>query len=184
MDRIKNEFGILHYVNIKNEKTFVHEKQGNNFAYFRKILIDTKKMVLDLSNTQYAVFAKESTIESLLESEKCTFNFKIQLDLQETVFKFKDGKKFAHFDLENQLDGSGLFIPIEIDRDELIKHYQFAYDYAPKMWLDEKQDDPWFPSTLEFFLENTMPENTSGLLTATTKEPLTDPYQKLQFFNG
>jgi hypothetical protein len=52
------------------------------------------------------------------------------------------------------------------------------------MWLDEKPDDPWFPSTLEFFLENTMPENTSGLLTATTKEPLTDPYQKLPFFKG
>jgi hypothetical protein len=45
------EFGYLHYVIIKNEKTFVHEKQSNNFAYLRKILIDTKKMVLDLSNT-------------------------------------------------------------------------------------------------------------------------------------
>jgi hypothetical protein len=51
MDRMKAEVGYLHYVNIKNEKTFVHEKQSNNFAYLRKVLIDTKKMVLDLSNT-------------------------------------------------------------------------------------------------------------------------------------
>jgi len=51
MDRMKVEVGYLHYVNIKNEKTFVHEKQSNKFAYLRKVLIDTKKMVLDLSNT-------------------------------------------------------------------------------------------------------------------------------------
>jgi hypothetical protein len=51
MDRMKVEVGYLHYVNIKNEKTFVHEKQSNNFAYLRKVLIDTKKMVLDLSDT-------------------------------------------------------------------------------------------------------------------------------------
>ena len=51
IERMKAEVGYLHYVNIKNEKTFVHEKQSNNFAYLRKVLIDTKKMVLDLSDT-------------------------------------------------------------------------------------------------------------------------------------
>jgi hypothetical protein len=45
-----------------------------------------------------------------------------------------------------------LKVPVEIDRDELLLKYQFAYDHAPKMWLNEKPDDPWFPSTLEFFL--------------------------------
>lgn len=52
------------------------------------------------------------------------------------------------------------------------------------MWLDEKPDDPWFPSTLHFFLEETVPENTRGKLQATTKQPLSDPYEKLPFFHG
>ena len=120
---MKAEVGYLHYVNIKNEKTFVHEKQSNNFAYLRKGLIDTKKMVLDLSDTQSAVFARESTKESLLESETCKFNFYAHIDLEGTVFRFKGGNKFTQVDLENQTDGSGLLLPVEIDRDALIQQY-------------------------------------------------------------
>lgn len=95
MDRVQAEFGQAHYVNIKNEQTFVHEKQSNSFAYLRKVLIDTKNMVLDFSDTQFAVFARESSTLSLLESETCTFDFYVQIDLEGTLFKFKDGKKSA-----------------------------------------------------------------------------------------
>ena len=45
-----------------------------------------------------------------------------------------------------------LKVPVEIDRDELLLKYQFAFYNAQKMWFDEKPDDPWFPFTLGFFL--------------------------------
>ena len=77
-----------------------------------------------------------------------------------------------------------LKVAVEIDRDELLTKYAFAYDHAPKMWLDEKPDDPWFPSTLEYFLNYTMPANTDGRMLATTKETMTGPYEKLPFFHG
>jgi len=81
-------------------------------------------------------------------------------------------------------------IRLDIDRDELIKKYQFVWDYAPKMWLNENPTDTgheglgYFPSSVEDFIDKTKGENVNGRLILTTEEPLTDPYQKLDWFHG
>ena len=71
-----------------------------------------------------------------------------------------------------------------------MEKYQFVYDYAPIMWLDENVDDTglegygWFPSSTEFFLNYTVGENVDGRLILTSEEPLTKPYQHLDWFHG
>lgn len=67
-----------------------------------------------------------------------------------------------------------------------MEKYQFIYDYAPRMWLNEDPENPWFPSTLDFFLRNVQPENLNGEVNTFTVEPITseDPYVIYDFFHG
>lgn len=57
IQRTQSDIGYEHYVAFKNENTFVHDQLNGNFVYLRKALLNTKKMVLDLSDTTYGVFA-------------------------------------------------------------------------------------------------------------------------------
>lgn len=63
-------------------------------------------------------------------------------------------------------------IPVKIDQDELDKKYQFVYDYAPRIWLNEHDDAPWFPCTVEWHMFHTHPTREGGVTRTTTNEPL------------
>lgn len=123
LQRRQSDIGYDHFVAFKNENTFVNDQLNGNFVYLRKALLNTKKMVLDLSDTTYGVFAEGSTSGSLLETDTCSYSFSVQIDLEGTLFRFRDGSKMARLTLENQEDGTGLFIPIEVDKDTLLEQY-------------------------------------------------------------
>ena len=112
-----------------------------------------------------------------------------RVDLEGTLFKFKSGEKVMEVASSDGVDLSK--VRLDIDRDALIKKYQFVWDYAPIMWLDERPDDGflrdkgWFPSTLEYFLDNVKGESTkNGTLRLTTREPLEDPYDTQDWMHG
>ena len=99
-----------------NDKTYKLEK----------VRIDTKTLTVDLEDTLFIDSDKELPATSPLFA---------RLDLNGTLFKFKDGSKVLEIVKDDVIDLQK--IKIEIDRDELMEKYQFVYDYAPIMWLDE-----------------------------------------------
>ena len=72
---------------------------------------------------------------------------------------------------------------VTIDRDSLLEKYSFVETYGPRMWLSEK-DDGWYPSDINFFIDNMSPHSDSGKLITTTTIPLEGVYDKQEFFHG
>jgi len=116
----------------------------------------------------------------------------LRIDLNGTLFKIKStGSKEMMLDSSELRDADLSNIKLSIDRDALLDKYSFVWDYAPKMWLNERRKptkvlpEGWFPSTLEFFFDRTMGEVTDeGYMRLTTQTPLEKPYSRLNWFNG
>lgn len=60
--------------------------------------------------------------------------------------------------------------------------WQFIEDYAPHVWL--AKDEKYFPSTIDYVLENTKPESFGGQRWVVTKQKLPSPSDILPFFHG
>ena len=91
-------------------------------------------MLADVTDTTFAIFLSSGS-----ESGETT------IDLTGTLFTFENGLKIITTK-ENS-------IKIQVDNDALLPKYQFIYDYAPRMWLSEK-DDGWWPGTHQEFFDN------------------------------
>jgi hypothetical protein len=145
------------------------------------VRIDTRTLSLDLEDTLFC--SKEE------ELRQVTHN-KVRVDLNGTLFKFKNGDKVMEISKDDDEEVDLSKIKLAIDRDELIKKYQFVWDYAPKMWLDENLEDTgmegvgYFPSSVEYFFEHVTGINDDGSIRLTTIEELEKPYTKLDWFNG
>ncbi len=73
-------------------------------------------------------------------------------------------------------------LPAPIVAPETPAEWQFVVDHAPEIWLAE--GEPYFPSSVNYFLENTRPVTIDGRLWAVTKDELPSPSSILPFFRG
>ena len=95
-----------------------------------------------------------------------------------TLFAFEDGSKVV-----TTSDSS---LKVQVDNTALLEKYQFIYDYAPRMWLSERDNGYW-PGTLQDFFDNTEGvSDTEGTYRCrlTTRVPLTGPYDRPRFLYG
>jgi len=106
---------VAHYINIQNEKSTVEDKTSGVFAFYRKVRLDTKRMMLDLSDTSFAVFADNAKPASNLGGATDTL---VKLNLEGTLFKFKSGQKTMSITLTEET-----LIPVEVDRAQLLTKY-------------------------------------------------------------
>ena len=60
--------------------------------------------------------------------------------------------------------------------------WKFVVDYAPLVWL--AKNEKYFPSSIEYLLENTEPKIINNEIWAVTQKPLGKPSSRLKFFRG
>ena len=110
-------------------------------------------MTLDLTDLRF-----ESGISIISEES----NLRAKIDLTETFFMFEDGSKVLSVTDENvDLKKIG----VQIDTKKLIdEKYQFIFDFAPQMWLNERQseDEGWYPGQVNTFIDQMSLINTDG----------------------
>jgi len=98
------------------------------------------------------------------------------------LFKFVNGSKTA--DIK---DGE-VMLKIEVDNDALLDKYSFVGDYAPQLWLSEREDNAYWPSDHQTFFDNMKAERKSKSdfrLRFTTRVPLESASDRSQeFFHG
>ena len=108
-------------------------------------------MSLDFSDMRFSDLTQGT--ESFKCDPKKPNNAVVNVNLEGTLFRFPFGKKKI---MKVRVSCDNLTVKVEIDRDSLMEKYQFIETYGPKMWLNEK-DDGWFPSTVDFFINNMKP---------------------------
>ena len=66
----------------------------------------------------------------------------------------------------------------------LMEKYQFVYDYAPRMWLSEK-DNGWWPGSHQEFFDNMKGETLDYKVSMTTKKEIKEPWgHREDFLHG
>ena len=83
-------------------------------------------MVIDLSDTTYSSKVSPSEVRET------------KIDLTGTLFSFADGSKVATTTFTDHLK-------VQVDNDALLEKYSFVFDYGPRMWLAETDNDGWWP---------------------------------------
>jgi hypothetical protein len=91
---------VFHFINLANEKSYIHDIANHNFLHFSKVILDTKRMTIDLSNLTFAQLAQGSTNGDaqdvdLLASESNFYNLIAEVSLEGSPFKFSDGTKHS-----------------------------------------------------------------------------------------
>ena len=170
---------IFSYLQLGKEgETYM--KHGSKTYKLDKIRIYSKTLTVDLEDSR------------LVDEDNQIIwprRMKARLDLNGTLFKFKDGSKVMEvhkFDHKTDLTN----IRVEIDREKLMKKYQFIYDYAPIMYLNENTYDKkiegygWFPSSVDWFMEHMVGANFDGRFSIVSEVPLEYPYQRFDWMHG
>lgn len=135
-------------------------------------------MVIDLTDFRF-----ESSSLSVQQSSDLI----AKVDLSETYFTFENGSKVLKIH-ESDSNHDLSKIAVKVDSKKLIdEKYRFILDYAPQMWLNER-DDPtegWYPGQVNTFIDQMSLINPSGRgPRMTTTIPLEKPYEKRDFFHG
>ena len=96
-----------------------------------------------------------------------------QINLTGTLFVFEDGSKM------HKINGQ-TSIKVKVDNDSLLEKYKFVEQYAPRMWLSEKENG-WWPSDHQTYFDNMKAFlNADNKIQMTTKIPLSGPRDQTQ----
>ena len=101
------------------------------------------------------------------------------MELSESVYVFEDGSSVYESSVSQEYS-----IQLKVKRESLLDRYQFVKDNGPILWLADKFQHKYFPSSVLFALQHTHLKNLNGDLFLFTDEPLTSPYQNLLYVQG
>ena len=164
------------YLNLEGSLECFVKQSENKYSMLSKISLDPKQMTLDLTDLRF----ESST--SIISDES---NLRAKIDLTETFFMFEDGSKVLSV-IDENVDLRK--IGVKVDSKKLIdEKYQFILDYAPQMWLNERQteDEGWYPGQVSTFIDQMSLINPNGQgPRMTTTIPLESPFEKREFFHG
>lgn len=118
--------------------------------------------------------------ELILEGGECSEEESLVIDLEGTVYRFKEDKKLLLTGQQAMTER----IPVSLDRTALLSQYSFVYDHAPLVWLNDPFAQKYRPSSLSFAMEHLEAKNIGGEVWLTTKEDIKWPSDDQSFFHG
>lgn len=140
------------------KKKALHKKKKKKFVVYDKIRWDPVK--------QKPVFNDHAFAHSSNDTNK-----EHSCSLEGTHFLWQDGSQKRTKKFEALLPDMTYFRGL----------FGFVEERAPRLWLNEEQ---WFPSEVEFFLEKVKPKAIDGKIWATTVSKLDNPWAVKKFFYG